>query len=193
MAVDLVIDPATRVGRYKDLVVTPAVNDEILASAYFRYKSEGTLDTIFYQGVPSLYNFMTAYLQPERTTLGCFHQYGPDDHDIELCGLGWVGPSLYCGDNYKKAETGVGFFRKQRDRRNNILFGKMMMAMFFNNFAIDALHGTTPIENKLAVRYAEAVGFKMYGPIPNSAVWKGKPTAAWVSSISKAEWLERGD
>ncbi len=70
-------------------------------------------------------------------------------------------------------------------------FGKMMLDLFFTDYDIDAILGTTPDGNKLALRYAQRVGMSLHGPIPNYATWKGELTDGWISHISKIQWAER--
>ncbi len=67
----------------------------------------------------------------------------------------------------------------------------MMFDVFFVKYEIDALFGTTPDENKLALRYAQRVGMSLHGPIPDFCTWQGKLTAGWISHIGRENWLAR--
>ncbi len=171
------------------LIVTPVVNDYILCKAYIRMVEEGTLEAVFYQAVPTISEFLAEYLTAgKRVTLGCFREM--KDGSGELCGLGWVCGSERMGC-YTKAETGTVFFHRQSDKRQNLRFGQLMLQSFFTRHNIDVLFGFTPERNKLALRYAQKLGFSIHGPIPDYCSWKGELAPGWISHLSKAEWLER--
>lgn len=171
-----------------DLIVTPVLTDRLLAEAYIQMEKEGTLDVVFFQSVPSLSSFLEAHLAgSNRVVLGAFRER--QGGDPEFCGLSWIMNPLNIG-NYIKAETGICLFRKNVGR-DSINFGKMMLESFFTQYDVSCLFGVTPENNKLALRYAQRLGFSMHGPIPDFATWQGKPTGAFISHYSKEEWIER--
>lgn len=176
--------------RHNNLIVTPAVTEIHLAQAYIRMQEEDTLSTVFYQGVPTLQDFLAEYLtHGRRITLGCFRAI-EGESKLEFCGLGWVFGAVTM-DKYSRAETGMVFFKRQSSRLDNLTFGHMMLSSFFNNYKIDAIFGTTPEPNRLALRYAQKLGMQLIGPVPNYATWHGEMTAGWISHISRSQWLER--
>lgn len=180
--------------RYGAHVIDPHLDDITLAVAYMRLFEEDLLKVVWYQGVPTLKDFLATHTDG-RTVLGCFyHEEDAPPNSAVLCGLGWVGhKSVMHG--YSKAETGMVFFHKNipdKAKKSRELFGKLMLKYFFDHNDIDCLFGTTPEPNRLALKYAQKLGFSLHGPIPDFVTWQGQPTAAWVSHLSKAEWLERG-
>jgi hypothetical protein len=175
---------------YENLMVTPVTDDRLLAIAYLRMHEEGILETVFHQGIPTVSSWLKGCLEPGKVMLGCF-RVNPDQETSEFCGLGWVGCAEKM-DGFKKAECGMCFFRKQSNRKQNVLFGKLMLAVFFDGYDVDVLFGATPEPNKLAMRYAQNLGFSMHGPVPNWATWRGQLVPAWISQLSKEEWRERG-
>ena len=175
--------------RSGDLIVTSVVNDYILAKAYMNMAEEGTLSTVFFQGVPSLSQFLSEFMtEGKRVTLGCFSQ--PEGEAPELCGLGWVYSVEKMG-TYRRAETGMCFFRRVKNRTSNVAFGRLMFESFFQRYEIDALFGLTAEPNKLALRYAQRLGMWLSSPVPDYCYWKGQMVPGIISHISRAQWLER--
>lgn len=156
----------------------------MLADAAVRWTKEGTLDTIFYAGIESIEWMIHYFLQPENTTLACIRGAN------EFCGLGWVMNRKRVG-NYSRAECGMGFFRHQSDKTQNLEFGQMMLDWVFQRLDVDVLYGTTPEHNKLALRFSKKLGFNLHGPIPGFGEWRGELCSAWISSMKKEDWLVR--
>lgn len=174
--------------RRGNLVVTPCVTDDLLAVSYLNYKNEGTLPVIFYQQIPTLKDFIDAHLEVgKRIVLGCFRV---DDATgkVEFCGLGWISDAVRMNE-YCKAETGIGMFRCAG--RDNLAFGKMMLESFFQQHNIDVIFGTTPEKNRLALRYAQKLGFDLSSPIEDFCTWEGELVAGIISHLSKKQWQER--
>lgn len=181
-------NPVDGILRSGNLIVTSCVTDTLLAQAYLTYQKEGTLPVIFYLQVPTIKQFIDAHLQVgQRITLGCF-RIDEETGTSTFVGLGWVSDSVKMGGHYK-AEIGIGMFRCAG--KDNLAFGKLMLAAFFQQYAIDVLFGCTPEDNKLALRYARKLGFSLHGPIPQYCSWHGELTAGWISHMSKEEWQER--
>lgn len=181
--------PEVSVLRSGNLIVTPVVAEFLLAKAYITMVEEGTLDVVFYQSAISLRDFLEAYLtHGKRITLGCFREL-PDGR-MEFCGMGWAHNAEKMA-SYVKSECGMVFFKKQSSKRDNVAFGKLMLQSFFTQHNVDVIFGTTPEPNKLALRYAQKLGFDLIGPIPNYCSWHGELAPGWVSHISKSQWEER--
>ena len=176
--------------RNGDLIVTPVVTDINLANAYLRMLEENTLDTVFCQGRPTLTDFMREYLtHGKRITLGCFRERG--EGEPEFAGMGWVADAVRLG-KYMRADTGMVFFKRQSRKTDNLMFGRMMLGMFFDTHKIDVIFGTTPEPNKLALRYAEKLGMDLSSPVPDMCPWNGELVPGVISHISKSQWMERG-
>tara|TARA_R110000868_G_scaffold72223_4_gene210795 strand:- start:16684 stop:17277 length:594 start_codon:yes stop_codon:yes gene_type:complete len=175
--------------QYRDMIVTSAVAEELLAEAYFRMKADGNLPIVYYDRVPTLLEFLNVHTgqNAERIVLGCFRE--ETGKPLEFCGFGWSMNPMVVGDK-RKADCGFCFFKGPR-RVDTVAFGRMMLGCFFQVFSIDALFGMTPEDNKLAVRYIKRVGMSLHGPVPEFASWDGKPTGAWISHISKEQFAER--
>jgi RimJ/RimL family protein N-acetyltransferase len=175
--------------RCGSLVVTTAVTEVQLAQAYIRMLEEGTLSTVFYQASPTLRDFLTEYLsQGRRICFGCFRDI--KSQPIEFCGLAWVFNAVKM-DGFTKAEVGIVLFKRQSVKTDNLKFGQMILRMFFEKHAIDAVYGCTPEGNKLALRYAQKLGFGLTTPIPGYSTWQGQLCAGVISYMLKSDWLER--
>ena len=172
--------------RSGDLFVTPVVSDETLAKAYFQMKEEGTLERVFYQGIPTLRQFLIEFLtEGRRVTLGCFRDVGKPEP--EYCGMGWVLASVSM-DGWTRSETGMCFSRNQSRQTDNLKFGQLMMESFFRRYDIDVLFGCTPSANRAALKYARALGMTLNGPIPGLCCWRGEISSGWISTMLRSEW-----
>lgn len=150
---------------------------------------EGTLDVVFHHSIPSLRDFLVEYMSVgRRIVCGCFRER--EGQSLELCGLGWAFGTTQMG-KFFKCELGEVFFRCQSRKTDNLTFGKMMLEMFFTHNKIDVAFGVTPEPNRLAVRYAQKLGFSLHGPVPNYVTWKGRLVPGWISQMSREEWFER--
>jgi hypothetical protein len=172
---------------YQDLRIIQLTDESLLAKAYLAMDRDGTLGTVFYQGKPTVSSFIKGCLDPGTVTLGAFRLV---DDIAEFCGIGWVMNATRM-NGLIKAECGTCYFKKQSNRKNNVVFGRLMLQAFFENFDIDVIFGTTPEPNRLAIAYAQKLGFSMHGPIPDFATWNGELAPAWISHMNKTEWLER--
>jgi hypothetical protein len=187
----------TDILRDGNLVVTrKGVSEVALAAAYTKMLAEGTLGTVFYQGIPTLRRFLEDHADPKRVVVGCYdHDPATPLETAEFCGLGWTGWPVEM-EGFKKAECGMVFFgRSRRNPRTNVAFGKLMLRYFFEHVSdgcIDVIFGSTPEPNQIAIRYARKLGFSIHGPIPDFATWRGALCPIWVSHLSKTEFIERG-
>lgn len=181
-------NPASGILRRGNLVVTAQVTDDLMAQAYLIYRKEKTLPIIFFQSIPTLKDFLDAHMEAgKRIVLGCF-RIDEKARTVEFCGLGWISDAVKMGD-FLKAETGIGMFRCAG--RDSLEFGKMMLTLFFDTYDINAIFGVTPEANKLALRYAQKLGFDLSSPIEDYVSWEGEPAAGIISHMSKAQWCER--
>ena len=179
-------DNALRLG---ELLVLPRPNDQTLATAYLRFENEGSLESLFYEGVPSLLWFVQNFQASERSVLACGHENGKGGYDLD--GLGWINEvHTMAAGKFRKAECGMAFFR---GAKNTVMYGQLMAEWAFTVLKLDALFGTTPEPNKLAVNYARNVGFELHGPLPHYASWKGELCACWLSVITREEWRKKHD
>lgn len=151
-----------------------------------RMVEEDTISTVFYQAVPRISAFLADFLTAgRRVTLGCFRER--EGQSPELCGLGWVFESVTM-DKYVKCETGMVFFKRQSDPRDNLKFGQMMLRMFFERYPVDVIFGVTPAPNKLALRYAKKLGFGLTEPVPYYCSYHGELVPGVISYMSKEDW-----
>lgn len=174
-----------RILRRGGLAVAPLVRcpqaEILLADACLRWMKEGTLETIFHEGFLGVKWMIEWFLCPENTTLAAFRGQ-------EFCGLGWfLQPRKFA--NNIRAECGLGFFRQQSNRTQNLDIGRMMLDWVFEHLAVDVLYGATPEPNKLALRFAKKLGFNVYGPVPYVCGWKGEMAGACFSIMTREDWL----
>lgn len=175
--------------RSGNLIVTPTVHEIHLAQAYLRMAEEGTLDIVFHQSIPSLRDFLAEYMSVGRRIVsGCFRER--DGQPPEFCGMGWAFGTTQM-DKFFKCELGEVFFKRQSKKTDNLQFGKMLLEMFFTSHKIDVAFGVTPEPNKLALRYAQKLGFDLSNPIPDYCTWQGRLVPGIISHMSREQWFER--
>ncbi len=181
---EAVYDSATGLYRCGELGMSTALTDELLAMAYLRFKAEGQLETIYYEGVPTLTECLHASLKPDRACLGGFV-------DNNLAGVCWVFDHQRMG-HLSRAELGFGFFADVATSRQKVELGRLAVDVIFTNFRVDVLTGKTPSENRAARRFTRACGFTMQAePVQNLIVWEGALSSAYLSTLSKTDWQAR--
>src|SRR5262245_16494362 len=98
-----------------DLLVSTTLSDDLLAEAYLRFKNEKTLETIYYEGVPSIVDFLLRATKPETICLGAFidrrEARTRRSREFAFAGVAWVYDRQIMGNAMTKAEVGFGFFR----------------------------------------------------------------------------------
>lgn len=180
---------ATPSGR---LLVTPLVTEDLLASAFLRFSSEGLVDRIWQEGVPSLSWFLKQYSRENGVQmLACLKE--DENQRLTPCGLSWICSKVAVANTLTKCEVGEAFFR-HTNPSDTLDFGKMSLDYIFEDLGVDVAYGTTAEKNRVAVRYARAMGFEMFGPIPKYTTWKNKVTGEydvcgiWISCMTKERW-----
>jgi len=157
------------------------VNDHanLISSLYLNMTAEGRMDDVIYQGEHDIVYFLN-WVKSLRVFYGVFK-------DSVIVGAGWVSVPYAMESperSYRKAEIGFGFSAKATVFEA-LKAGRMMLDRTFDFYGIDFLYGTTPESNRLALGYAKRLGFKLYGPIPNSCVFRGKLEGTYTSYIDR--------
>lgn len=166
--------------------------DIFLGKAYFTFLEEGTLPIIFYERVYGLAEFLGWAMDPKNIFLAAFEQAKDDDPDsMELRGISWINRpvAMNAAGDLTKSEIGMGFFRGSK---HNLAFARLMLRWLFDHLDLDVIFGTTPEQNRAAVKFARELGFSITGPIPSFTSWHGELTGAWISSLTKQQFLDSG-
>ncbi len=192
-------DAATGTHRVDNLIVSTRLTDDLAAETYLRFKQDKLLETIYYESVPTILDFMERILRPSTITLGAFidrtngakplRRNSPKA--VEYAGCSFVYDRQQMGNMMWKAEVGFGFFRHVATADEKVALGKIMIQALFESFNIDFLYGTTPIDNQAALEYARRVGFEIIAEIPEYLSFEGGLSTACISRLSKAVWRER--
>src|SRR5271170_6017927 len=181
-----------------DLACTDRVTDEILAGSYLRFKRDGLLEQIFYEGVPSLNWFMNRFLNAKKREADVFVAPSVEvlmvlrkreDGIVEQLGLGWLNSRTNVANLYDKMEGGFGFFRDYHGQRDLMVQAMRLMIEFsFRYLGIGSLFGCTPEKNRAALRMSRLVGFEQTTVLPHYTAWKGEPCGAVFSVMTKERW-----
>ncbi len=193
-SMEALYDPETGLLRAGDLAVSTSLTEDLIATAYLRLKAEGLLPLIYYEGIPLLSEHLRRMAAPETICLGFFADRAKAKRKaggVEFCGMAWVLQRELMGNGMTKAEVGFAFMRHTAHPEEKVALGKMMTQAFFDAYNVDILIGTQPVENKLALKFAERLGFTLSGPIKNYISWEGALSDVYVSSLTKADWRAR--
>lgn len=171
-----------------NLMAAPRPSDVALAAAYMRLSMENLLEPLFYDGPPpSLSWFLQTFLDPERPVIGFYRR--SDSGGWSLEGFAWWNTIETMGEGrFRKAECGIGFFRRVVD---TLAYGRLGVEWAFDQLKVDALFGTTPEKNPAAVRYIKRLGFVLFGPLPSFCSYHGELCAAWISALTRGGWEEQ--
>lgn len=173
---------------FGNLACTDRVSDELLAQSYLRFKKDGLLEQIFYEGVPSLTWFLEHFAKSGKVEILAILRENQDKTLDHVC-LGWLNARTSVGSVFDKMEVGFGFFRQyHRDPALIVSATRLMIEFAFRYLHIDAMFGTTPEKNLPAVRMAKRIGFEMHGPVSHFTAWDGAPCGVYISSMSRPRW-----
>lgn len=163
-------------------------NDELLAYAYHRFKEDELLPILFYENHQSMLHFVYQYMQDNVSTLAAWYDDGSGTP--KLCGMGWINEFIKMGPDHLRCNSGMGFFRRQKDdpALDLVMYGQMMIEWAFDHLNIDAMHGVTPAKNRAALAFSRKCGFNLSGPIEAGTVWKGELCDVYMSSVTKKRW-----
>ena len=173
-------------GRY---IVGPPPSQDVLASTYLSWKACGHLDKVFYQGVPSVREFLEWHTNAGTVVIGCWERRTSDV--VDFTGMGWINASERM-PGLAKAEVGFCF------NRNVSIFSQaaLIRAMITGIFLVsdyESLFGTTPEVNQAAVALVKRTGMRIFGPVPMFASWHGEPCGVFISQADKKTWMNRPD
>jgi hypothetical protein len=159
-----------------DLKIAPMPSEDDLGKIYYRLKSDGTYDSVFYEYDLSLSQFLRVFTDASRAPLGC---YGPD-----ISGLCWLNRQEILRGGYRRAEVAMGFYRGQSIERLET-FGKMAIEWAFDKLELNVILGVTPAANRAALLFSRRLGFDVVGPVRGATVWNGEACDVYISSMAR--------
>lgn len=173
------------------LLVEPLVNESLAGYAYLRFERENLLDVICHEKPLSLRGWLDSCAKtPTLAAFRCPPCLMPDIGQSEMVGVGWAG-SLFELDRYRRAEVGMGFFRGYAQFDLLLNLGKLMLTWAFRELDLDMAYGITPVPNRAASLYFLKLGLNAYGPIARWTTYQGQACDAWLSAVTREDWLAR--
>lgn len=171
---------------YGDLTLSPDPPEWILASLYAEWKKSGVLDWAFYGEPTSLLFFLQWFSRKDASQLGAYRKI--DGQYVPL-GLVWINQTFTLPGKFGRAEVAMAF---NRGISPSVLLqvGRMATEWGFVERKLDALIGTTPVENKAAVAFGRRIGYAIAGPVHGMATWHGNMTSVMIQSMTKDQWAE---
>jgi hypothetical protein len=134
--------------------------EETLVTLYFKTKKQGLLARSFpAMGKSVTLNKFVSYLSTRPMV------FGVDKVKGEVVGYAYIAEEQVakCG---RKAHGGFVIFREFWGSSYLRNFCKLVLHYWFVALKIDVLYGTVDARNKLALRFDEALGFKVVGHLP---------------------------
>lgn len=188
---DIAFDQATGLYRHRHLAVSTGLTDELLAVSYLKMKEQRLIETFYFQGTPTLTEYLRRTTDPSCICLGAFVDRTGNAKDAQFVGFSCVFDREEMIPGVAKAETSFCFFRHCCSPSEKVALGKMMVEALFGTFNISVLVGSTPSPNKLALRYSHQVGFEISGEIKNFCMWEGALTGIHASTLTRRDWQAR--
>jgi hypothetical protein len=167
-----------------EYLIGPPPSEDCLAFMYLRLKENGLLNKVFYQGLPTVREFLEWNTNSGNEVVGCYRRR---ISDVEFIGMGWVNAKEKMA-GFCKAEVGFCFM-PEVNVFAQIRLIRGMVTRIFQVTDFWSIFGTTPDQNGPAVKIIERVGLHLHGPIPNFASWKGQPCAVYISEMDRETWF----
>jgi RimJ/RimL family protein N-acetyltransferase len=175
--------PAGPAKTYQLSVRRLAVDDDCLAIAYLRAKSEGLLPYFFWQTPPKSVREFIDWAN-QQVIVGCFAS--PTVGPTELAGFGAISSvKERCGRRH--GDTSELFFRDFHLTHTSE-FARLLLDWAFTEGKMDTLWGMTPSQNLPALRFMKAVGFEFSEPIRDMCCWQDKPCSGIISWMTREMW-----
>jgi RimJ/RimL family protein N-acetyltransferase len=168
-----------------DLLVTPLVNEETLATIYLQFKKDGILDTVFHERNVSLRWFLDFLMNEKTDVLACGRL--KSDGSMELCGIGWINCYFQAADKLK-CDVSHGFMKQFWGHGLPLTWCRLMLDWTFTSRKADVVYGVTPEPNRLAVAFARKLGFTMHGPVPYWSQFRGEACSCYIDTMTRDEW-----
>jgi hypothetical protein len=173
-----------------NLLVCPTTNQDILATAYLRFKHEGVLDYLCFENKPDLATFLSALLSPGSLTLAAFlktESITTDDSRVTLTGLAHLTKPFEIGGGHLRSDMLFAFYREFQDGVWTRRSAKLMLDFTFERTHLDSVFGYTAIQNKAMIRFAKSLGYKQV-ILEGYSSWRGNITDVVVSSMTRTRW-----
>lgn len=167
------------------MVGSPVYRDGVLSVLYNATKEENKLAQTFCGDVMNHDEFV-AFFQKRKTMQVLCRVEG--NRDLKPVGYSWV--DLARGvDGARAVMCGFCFFRRAIWRHAALDLARLGLAYWFMDLKIDVLHGVMLSSNRVAIRFAESLGFEWVARVPNYHFHEGKLVEATVTMIQKESFL----
>jgi RimJ/RimL family protein N-acetyltransferase len=135
-------------------------NENTLPYLYLRCKQDGILHRAFAGfGRRIGFSAFVSYLSNKPVVLGVVKA------DNDIAGFGFL-HEVEGEKGFRKASLGYAFFKKYWGQREIREISVFALRWWFQELGVEILYGSTLATNRLAVKYAGAMGFKKTGDLP---------------------------
>jgi len=157
--------------------------DGMLSHLYYETQSAGRLSLVFCGDVPTHDEFIRMFA-PDKKVLQVLCEVD-EKKDLKPVGYCWV--EMPKGvDNERAALCGFAFFKPSRQVFN---LGMLGIAYWMTGLKINVIHGVMLAENKMAIKYAEKLGFVPTAIVPKFHFHNGKLVSALVATLDIIDFL----
>ena len=171
-----------------EIFVKSDIGQSLMAVAYLRMEADDQLDTVFFQKVPTLKEFVGWLESPANRYLGCFIR--DESGKAVLAGLGWLW-NLRGSPGGRVADCGLCTFREFWHDRIPERLTASLLDYSFGPEKLDVLFGWSLADNRAVLIHAKRMGMTLLPKIPKFASCKGVPADVVISYIEKEDWLRR--
>jgi RimJ/RimL family protein N-acetyltransferase len=172
----------------EEIVVRGDIGQSLMAVAYLRMENDGLLDTVFFQHIPTLKEFIGWLESPTNRYLGCFLRR--ESGEPVLAGIGWLW-NLRGMPGGRLADCGICTFREfWHDHLPEKMTAQLLDYSFWVE-KLDILYGLSLAENRAVLIHAKRMGMTLLPRLPKFASHHGQPADCVMSFISKEDWLKR--
>jgi RimJ/RimL family protein N-acetyltransferase len=157
----------------------------LMAVAYLRMEQDGLLETVFFQHIPTLKEFIGWLEARDNRFLGCFVRN--DANQAVLAGLAWLW-NIRGAPGGRKADCGFVVFREFMHHRLPLRLIEKTLEYSFEVENLDVVYGLTLADNRPVLIFGRRLGFTFLPPLPKFASKQGVPCDAVMSFLTREDW-----
>lgn len=157
---------------------------DTLNGVYRKLKEQDVLADLLHEGVVEEDEFVK-FIHDNTLSYLFF-----DMTENKIAGIAWY-DMVEEGECLKKGRGSFAFFREYWDPKLTEAFGMLFLSHGFGMVGLDLIYGITPASNKLAVKYAERLGFVYGATIPQFCSRRGELTDAMLCTMNSKTFGEK--
>lgn len=163
----------------------------ILPGLWKRLHDEGSFE-MFFHDCPDLTfgGFVSALSRPEEQVHAVCLMDGPGDNAqvIDTAAIAMV-TDIRISEKVKRGLANFILMQAYWGAEDAEKIGMVILDAWFRELTVIA--GLTPHTNERALRYAQHMGFRIVGRLPQFVTYRGEVCDAVITGQTRSEWMER--